>query len=163
MVIDSFGLMIVRICCFRVLFFFFVLFLILFPPLRQEANRILEMACSGKSANRQAVTHRDLTDVQGNIMNPFCLRSGYVSLVLLKKHNELTGTEAWNNILTIYPGWVHSNGLCHWVYVSAVHTEEGCCEYRSVGHTHSQAFLQIDWCLRYTLKSHSQDVLPLLN
>ncbi len=50
--------------------------------------------------NRQEMTHWDLEDAEENIMNPFCLHSGYDSLFLFffLKYSELMGTEAWNNI-----------------------------------------------------------------
>lgn len=145
MIIGSFGLMIVwivaSVCSFSSLFPFFFFR----NPLRQDASRILKTGSSGNiQTSRRAMTHHDLEEVQENIMNPFCRRSGRclfvfvsesaVSLRLLKR--EII-------FLPMDRRRVLGNRLCHWT----IDTEEDPVSVDQCDGFTRCLSCEIDWCL----------------
>lgn len=113
MVIDSFGLMIVWICCFRVLFFFSI-----FSSSPARCQQDIGDGLFGKSAtDEQWLTRKHYESILP-LFSILCLWSYKKKIV-----QWANGHWSMKYILTIHLSWVHSNGLCHWVYVGIIHTE----------------------------------------
>lgn len=111
----------------------------------QDASRILKTGSSGNiQTSRRAMTHHDLEEVQENIMNPFCRRSGRclfvfvsesaVSLRLLKR--EII-------FLPMDRRRVLGNRLCHWT----IDTEEDPVSVDQCDGFTRCLSCEIDWCL----------------